>query len=362
MAPIHLISETCTELPKVSPARRREIVKRPDGRAEHARLVAGIEALGRIEARAPARPAPAPGGAARVAFWNAERCKYPDPSLDLLRRVGADIVLLCELDLGMARSGQRHTARELAEGLGQGYVFAAEYLELGLGDARERARHAGAGNRHGLHGAAILAPTPLASPALIRLETGGAWLDGANGERRVGGRIALAAMMPVSGVDVVFVSVHFESHSDPGYRAGQMGVLIDALEAYAPGAPVVIGGDFNTFSAARGAMRDCERKAALLAEDPNRLTNPVPHEPLFDVAAAAGFDWDACNLPGATQRTPRGGAPKRRLGRLDWFFTRGLAASDAAIVPAVDGAGTAISDHELLAVTVVPKAPGSAGT
>ncbi len=55
MAPIPLISETCTDLPKVSPGRRREIVKQPVGRAEHARLVAGIEALGRIEARAPAR-------------------------------------------------------------------------------------------------------------------------------------------------------------------------------------------------------------------------------------------------------------------------------------------------------------------
>lgn len=351
-----LILETCADLPKVSPARRRAIVERPGGRAEHARLVAGIGALGRIEARAPPRPAAAPGGAARVAFWNAERCKYARPSRELLRRVGADIALLCEMDLGMARSGQRHTARELAEGLGQGYVFAAEYLELGLGDARECARHAGASNRHGLHGAAILAPAPLARPALIRLEAGGAWFDGANnGQRRVGGRIALAAMMPVSGVDVAFVSVHFESHSDPGYRAAQMGVLIDALDAYAAGAPVVIGGDFNTFSAAREAVKDAERKAALLAEDPGRLTNPVAHEPLFDVARAAGFDWEACNRPGATQRASGGRAPEPPYGRLDWFFTRGLAASDPAIVPAVDGAGAAISDHELLAVSVVPE-------
>ena len=35
----------------------------------------------------------------------------------------------------MARSGQAHTARELAERLAAGYVFGAELVELGLGDA-----------------------------------------------------------------------------------------------------------------------------------------------------------------------------------------------------------------------------------
>ena len=71
-----------------------------------------------------------------------------------------------------------------------GYAFGVEFLELDLGDAREREWHAGQSNQLGLHGAAILSPHPLGRPALIRLESDGDWFDGRHGERRVGGRIA----------------------------------------------------------------------------------------------------------------------------------------------------------------------------
>ncbi len=351
-----LITECCTDLPRLSAERREAVVQGPKGRDEHGRLAGEIGALNLIEARPPVSPAPPPGDTARVVFWNAERGTHLDAAAGLLRSVGADIILLCEMDDGMARSAQRHTPRELARGLGGlGYVFGVEFVELGLGDERESARHAGDANRHGLHGAAILAPSALARPALIRLETDGEWFGGAEGQPRIGGRIALAAIMPVAGTDVLFVSVHLESHSDPDLRGRQMLLLLDAVDRHAPGMPAVIGGDFNSSSMARGTRRDAGKLSALLAEDPDRLLNPQPYEPLFAIAEAQGFDWRAGNGRGPTQR-PKDGAAGRPLGRIDWFFTRGVTAADPATIAAVDGTGAAISDHELISVTIAPAA------
>jgi endonuclease/exonuclease/phosphatase family metal-dependent hydrolase len=261
-------------------------------------------------------------------------------------------LLLCELDLGMARSGQAHTTRALAERLGTGYAFAVEFLELGLGDAREQAWHAGQLNQAGLHGAAILSAFALERPAVIRLETAGDWFDGRHGERRVGGRIAVAATLTIDHMPVTLVSVHFESHGDPAQRASQMGLLLDAIETYAPARPVLIGGDLNTSTVSRDWARGTGVKPVLPLQ---RVLDPVPFEPMFEVVAAHGYDWRACNaLNVPTQRTRPDGTPAAPLGKIDWFLCRGLVASDAATLPAVDAQGVAISDHEVLAVTIAP--------
>jgi endonuclease/exonuclease/phosphatase family metal-dependent hydrolase len=259
---------------------------------------------------------------------------------------------LCELDLGMARSGQAHTPRELARRLGAGYVFGVEFLELGLGDAWERRQHAGTDNEAGLHGAAILSPYPLERPALVRLSADGAWFDGDHGERRVGGRIALLATLVIDGRPVTLADVHFESHSDPRSRAAQMTLLLAAIDAYSGAQPVLLGGDFNTSTASRGWARGTGERQILPAA---RLLDPVPYEPLFEVAAAQGYDWQACNTPGVpTQRTRPDGTPPPPFGKIDWFFSRGLAATAPQTIAAVDAEGVAISDHELLLVSVRP--------
>ena len=70
---------------------------------EHDRLAGQLPALSAIEvvrSRA-ADDAPA-GNNTTVAAWNAERLKYHAPSVELVRRSGADVLLLSEADLGMA--------------------------------------------------------------------------------------------------------------------------------------------------------------------------------------------------------------------------------------------------------------------
>jgi len=74
-----------------------------------------------------------------------------------------------QLDIGMARSGNRHTVAELAVALGMGYAYGIEFIELGLGDEREEEWHKDERNAAGFHGNAILSRYPLNDFALIRL-------------------------------------------------------------------------------------------------------------------------------------------------------------------------------------------------
>jgi endonuclease/exonuclease/phosphatase family metal-dependent hydrolase len=345
-----IVTRTTTGIARLDPAARARIAGRPPTRDEHARQFAGYPGLHEIEVRGPPGSPARLQGAARILFWNAERGKFLDPAARLLGRLDAAALLLCELDLGMARSGQAHTARELADRLGMGYAFGVEFLELGLGDTFEQAWHAGQVNQAGLHGGAILSRSPLERPALVRLECDGNWFDGAHGERRVGGRMAMVATLRIGGRPVTLAAVHFESHSDPEGRAGQLRRLLVALDRYGADQPVVIGGDLNTSTLARGWARGSGAKPVL--PEARRL-DPVPFEPLFEVAAAAGYDWRACNALGVpTERTRPDGTPAPPLGKIDWFLARGLAVADPRTIAAVDDAGVALSDHEVLAVTI----------
>jgi len=311
-------------------------------RAEHDRLVAGLPCLHAIEQVAPPTPRRL-GSRIRIASWNAERCKYPAESAALLAGIGADIVLLTELDVGMARSGNRHTARELAQSLNSGYAFGVEYVELGLGDDREKAWHAGQTNAVGLHGNGILSKTVLDECVLVRMDEGARWFAGAQStqERRIGWRMAIAATIDMGGTPLVVASVHLESSTDPRDRAAQVAVLLRALDRRAANLPVVIGGDFNT-----GALPPAD------AADGAWFESPAADEPLFDLFAEAGYDWRAANAPAATERTRPDGTPRPPFRKIDWFFTRGVTVRRAFTVAATDLAGAAISDHDAIVLEI----------
>ena len=260
------------------------------------------------------------------------------------------MLLAGELDIGMARSRQRNCLRDAAAALGANYVFGAEFLELGLGDVHERRIYAGQTNSVGLHGNGLLSSHRLEDPALIRLETDGDWFDGRHGERRVGGRCAVAARIRVKGRSVLMVSVHLESHSGPALRAEYMRRLFKAIDRIADGEPVVVGGDLNTSTLERTSTDQTFDRAALARNDPERFVRPERYEPLFGIAAAEGYSWQTANAPGPTERPDD--AEDLVLGKIDWFLVRGAHASRAKIVPAVDPAGKAISDHDAIAITV----------
>jgi endonuclease/exonuclease/phosphatase family metal-dependent hydrolase len=298
--------------------------------AEHDRLAATLPALSTIEVLNIDSGTGASNGLV-VAAWNAERLKYHAPSVELVRQSGADILLLTEADLGTARAGNRHTVADLANDLGMSYVFGVEFVELGLGNSREREWHKGETNSVGFHGNALLSRLPLKDAALIRLDDGGTWwTDAKDGQGRIGGRMAIAAKVETAFGPILAVSVHLESKTDIEDRAEQTRRLIAAVEQLAGDLPVVIGGDFNT-----NLLPDGSRE-------------PEAYEPLFGLLAEAGYHWETANDFAHTRRTRPDGTPQPPLARLDWLLTRGLVASDAVTVPAVDADGVAISDHELV--------------
>jgi endonuclease/exonuclease/phosphatase family metal-dependent hydrolase len=341
-------------LTAVPPEDRQALRQGVFNKAEHDRWFDAIPCLRQIETGGATPSRKGVEGAARVVFWNVERLRHLDAIADSLREAAPDVMLLCEIDRGMARSDNSDRVVEIAAELGVGYTYAVEFVELDLGDVHEQATHAGAVNLDGLHGAAILSDVALGKPFLIRIDRRGNWFGLDRHEPRVGGRIAIGAMVNVAGVPVAMVNVHLESHEDPMARAGDMARLLAQVDLVAGGGPVILGGDFNTSTGSYAERRQSpEMWQAKIAADPMRLLRPMSHEPLFAVAANFGYDWLACNVTDvATTRYPAGST--RLPAKIDWFFTRGLVASAPTVIPALCPDGSPSSDHDGLLVTVRP--------
>lgn len=279
-----------------------------------------------------------------VAAWNLERCKHVEQSAQRIRDIDADVVLATEMDYGMARSGQRHTTRDLAAELGFGYAFGVEFVELGLGDPRECRDHKGTHNQHGLHGNAILSRLPLDDISIIPLDEGGSWFERSpknDDQYRVGGRMGIAARINIDGNNLTLASVHFESESDAGGRAYQTRKLLSSLETLYGDGACVIGGDLNT-----RAFHDSK------VESSDMMINPFMTEPCFKWFVDSGYQWKGANTGKFTTRLHPEDNPDKPLKTLDWLFTRGVTAERPFVVPAVTPAGNYLSDHELIGASV----------
>ncbi|HEY1650504.1 MAG TPA: endonuclease/exonuclease/phosphatase family protein [Acidimicrobiales bacterium] len=301
------------------------------------RLVATLSCLHEVEVHAPAAPPLRLRGWVRVAAWNAQRGHRPHEAAAVLRASGAELLLLSELDWGMARTANADTTRDLADALGAGYgsAYGVEFVELRLGGADERAAlGSGGDNELGLHGNAIVTRATLGDVAAVRLDDGGRWFGGDSPEPRVGGRMALVATVDLDGTAVRVASTHLENVTDPDGRAAQFEMLLSALGS----GPALIGGDLNSFGTTFDEIVEPAVTHRLHSERA-RFVWPVAHEPLFTAAAEHGFSWEAANVPEPT--TTHGPL------KIDWLLTRGL---DVAS-PAVLDAGQ-LSDHHVVVASV----------
>ena len=328
------MTEIVKKLPSVTDVQRAAILRADPTPEAHRALMAMIPAMTLIEVGGHAADSLA--GFVTVAAWNLERCLFPKDSADHLRPFTPQVILVSEADKGMARTGQRNTMADMAAHLGMAYAYGVEFHELDLGGATERAFCKDDFNTEGWHGNAILSAAPFKRLELIRLDDHGHWFAPDTnavdpGQPRVGGRMAIAAVIAVDGRDVCFVSTHLESNAGAAHRDMQMVRLLDAIDDFAPDMAVIIGGDLNT-------------------------GNHIPpdfnwhDETLFDTAYARGYHWDA-NAPGFTTRpsliTPH---PDRKM-KLDWFCCRGVDAREARILPSTDATGRPLSDHDAVLAT-----------
>lgn len=267
---------------------------------------------------------PPPGAAPaelRVVVFNAERGSRFDGIAALLTSHpslrNADVLLLNEVDWGMARSGNRHVTRDLAGLLDLGYVFGAEFLELTKGEAAEL--DCPGENTFSLHGNAILSRWPLRSARLLRLPRHCSWADGT--QARIGGRMALLAEMETEGGPLTLVSVHLENRTTPSGRQAQMRTVLDAV---AESPMVLIGGDLNTATLDGGDDMQILSVPEMLQSDPQRLRCPEGYEPLIGDVRSAGFLVDPINVPGESTAVPMGIPDPTYWLKLDWLFARGL--------------------------------------
>jgi endonuclease/exonuclease/phosphatase family metal-dependent hydrolase len=337
------LTDTVADLPLPDPKLLDEAGTGEATRARHDALAAQVPALRLVETRQPAAGAGTPPERLRIAAWNVERCTRVEASAALLRRADISVALLSEMDLGMARSGNRHTTGDLAAALGMGHAYGVEFVELGAGIGREIEQFGDEPNLGALHGNGLVSALPFRDPFMIRLDEGGAWFDLDWHHRRLGGRMAIGATVDLARGPVVLVSVHLENRSTPQERAIAMDRLLAVLP---PTVPAVVAGDLNV-----AALPD-------LGVDLDRrwFERPDEHEPLFARMRAADFDWSRCNTADQTRRVIPDGRPPPRKKRIDWFFTRGVEARNPMTWAATDEAGQALSDHEMILVDVCDSA------
>ena len=321
----------------------------------------------------------------RVVAWNIERGTQFDGQLNALRENpllhDCDVLLLTEADAGMARSGNRMVAEELARELGMAQVFAPCYIALGKGSGVER--DVDGANTHGLHGNAILSRYPLSSVKLIPLVNGVDKMR--HREKRLGRQVAVAARIDFPNLALEAVSVHLDAQSTQRHRLEQMRAILAALAA---DGPVLLGGDWNTStynsSHAFWAIMGFWLRVFMGVE--NVIRNHYLHperwfeRKLFEQLEQAGFDFRRANALGeyTTYYDILDPRATRNLGewvpgwcfafirwalrnhggrcplKLDWFAARGLKVENPVVVHELKSAhGAPLSDHDPIALDIV---------
>jgi len=183
---------------------------------------------------------------AAVLNWNIDRGKHLDEIKEQIRQLKPDLCIFQEVDLGARRTHGEDVAKELAEAFDMNYVFAPEFQELGQGTAEEPA----------FHGQALLTTLPIRSSRMIRFQhQSGFWKPRRLLissvpllQRREGGRVALVAELDNGGKPLVVYNLHLESKGTGQLRLEQLDEVLDDAERYPQQTPIIIAGDFNSFS------------------------------------------------------------------------------------------------------------------
>ena len=296
------------------------------------------------------------------------------------RMAGADLVSLNEVDLGLARSGNRDVAFDLAAALSLHVAWTPLFLELDGGHLTpptvKRMEQ-----RESLFGLALLSRHPLGEARRLELETPRRHLF--DRERKVGTFVALVVEV-LAPTPFTLAVTHLDVHGTPRTRRRQLCTVLRSLRGNA-----VVCGDFNTTTFPRGGWPRTAWTLSTLALAPRaaldrRLQNPDlpaprPREPLFTELAQHGFEHGPFNdggasldlrlrdtheyqaLPGFVRSVARGlfrHVEARTRHRLDWIAARGLEA-DPARPPYTRSqwmrAPDAPSDHAPIGVGLRPR-------
>jgi endonuclease/exonuclease/phosphatase family metal-dependent hydrolase len=256
----------------------------------------------------PEFPIPRLASFLRVIEWNIERGSMLEPIIEVLNNHPvlrwADVLLLNELDIGMARSGNLNIASELARRLSARAVFGAEYLELTKGTADELG--ISGENTTALHGNAVLTRYPVSNPLIVRLPRCENNFESA--ERRIGGRIGILIDVDAGGRRFVIANTHLDVVNSPRCRARQIRAMLRSIDeranstsSFESGAGrAIVGGDFNTHTFSRGGqIRAMKNTALILGQSRHalerRLRHPELREPAITELSSFGYEVGSLN-------------------------------------------------------------------
>lgn len=249
----------------------------------------------------------------KAVVFNMERGAYLRESADFIRDCPdlqqADVILANELDDGMCRTGCRDTARELAGLLHMNYTYALEFVELVNPD-----------DPKGYHGNAIFSRWPIRWAKTLYLPESYNWYN--DRQKRIGGRVAIFALLDTGERPTGLICVHLENRTDGAGRAKQLqAVFEEAARLFDPDVPVILGGDMNTntFDGNDPAQAEAmlsEQRAGAPARD------IAASEPLLPLAESFGYDWRSFDTSSTTRRKPMPGG--ELYLQLDWIMTKGM--------------------------------------
>jgi len=324
-------------------------------------------------------PAPPEKSAYRFLAWNLERGIQFEGILEALRAhpymKDCDVLLLTETDVGMARSGNRDVARELASELGMHVAFAPCYLNLAKGSGVEF--DVAGDNDLGLHGNAILSRYPLRNVRPVHLKNGKDKMRGR--EKRLGRQTAVAAEVVFPNGSVTAVSAHLDANSTQVHRRDQMRDILDAIGEGA----AVVGGDWNTTtynsSSAFPAIMGFWLRVFMGPDNviQNHYLHPYNRfeRELFELLQQRGFDYRDCNKIGerTTSYDVDCAKTRKNLGewvpgwcfafirwalrnhegrcplKIDWFAVRGAGSRDPVVFHEMrEGREPPLSDHDAI--------------
>jgi hypothetical protein len=215
-------------------------------------------------------------------------------------------------------------------------------------------------------------------------------------EKRLGGRIGILIKLDVAGLKLAVATVHLDVVNTPRCRARQMRAMLQAVDSYSNAQAadrVIIGGDLNTHTFARGNRLRAMRNTVVIlgsARDrlARRLLRPEKKEAAITALARFGYDTRALNDNSPTARSlvsalnDAKGLPRplkwwvnKRIGpeglllepRLDWLAARGLRALkagevtdtatgvtsiDAQTFAGLTHKGAQLSDHDPIVVDI----------
>lgn len=320
----------------------------------------------------------------RIVAWNLERGIHFEGQLQALQQdpylSDADVLLLTETDVGMARSANRNVSREFARELGMYYVFSPCYINLAKGSGVEY--DAAGENDAGLHGNAILSRYPLSKIRSVFLKNGKDKMKGR--EKRLGQQTAAVAEVQFPDQPTTVVSVHLDANSSQQHRADQMAdILADIKEC----SPAVVGGDWNTTtynsSTATMAILGFWLRVFMGPDNVIRNHNLHPYnkfeKKLFDRLEEAGFDFRSANAHGVRTTSYDADDIKtnKNLGewvpgwcfafmrwalrnhdgvcplKIDWLAVKGLSPIDPQVLHQFrEGRKPPLSDHDPIGVDV----------